>query len=250
MRASVLLKCATLVIATLVTLPADALNPVSWSIDETINRGDSQRLWTAPTTVDLGFDAYDWSYEIISVSATVLGNPIDVTSLIGDSFPLIGSGQTSDLPAVLIDEPLNDPTTGTSADVFIEIDAQGIGQAEISNVMLGTIDLGLPLSIQAIRIQATVGVEGVIVETPGDFNNDGVMDNTDLNLLLANWGATMLPPEWTGYFAGPSVDNDELNFLLAGWGTSVSVPECGTGCLLLGGVATLLLRKRNVATLG
>ncbi|MEO1498745.1 MAG: hypothetical protein AAFV43_16490 [Planctomycetota bacterium] len=60
----------------------------------------------------------------------------------------------------------------------------------------------------------------------GDFDGDGRVDNTDLNLLLNNWGQSEVSPEWISGLNG-AVDNEELNLLLNGWGTgtSVAVPE-------------------------
>ncbi|TWT43131.1 SpoIID/LytB domain-containing protein [Botrimarina hoheduenensis] len=71
--------------------------------------------------------------------------------------------------------------------------------------------------------------EFVAPPTPGDFSGDGIVDNTDLNLLLANWGA-MAAPQPTGWNgaapSGPTIDNDELNALLANWGVGVTaIPE-------------------------
>lgn len=226
MRMRILLAAACFVVAG----EAAALNPVTWTIDETINRGETQRFWTSPTAIDLGLDAYNWSYNVSAVTATILASPFDVTALIGESFPLSGMGQAAALPFVVVDQALAEPITGTSADVLIEVDALGFGQAAITNAVFGVLDLGTPLDIEAIRIEATVSVEG-ITSTPGDFNSDGRMDNVDLNLLLANWGATTLPPAWTGYFVGPSVDNEELNFLLVNWGAGVAAPEPTTGWL-------------------
>ncbi|MEO1498721.1 MAG: PEP-CTERM sorting domain-containing protein [Planctomycetota bacterium] len=79
----------------------------------------------------------------------------------------------------------------------------------------------------------------------GDFNLDGSVDNADLNLLLNNWGAATVPPEWTGAFT-PNVNNDELNALLNNWGTgtSVSVPE-PTSLLILSVVGLAAGVRRN-----
>lgn len=77
---------------------------------------------------------------------------------------------------------------------------------------------------------------------PGDFNGDGFVDNFDLNLLLANWGAVSipLPPGWDGVPPiGPLIDNDELNELLANWGASLggSIPEPAAALVLVVGLA-------------
>ena len=97
------------------------------------------------------------------------------------------------------------------------------------------------------------GIGGVPAQA-GDFNLDSQVEQTDLNLLLANWGASAVPPEWTADFDG-LVDQSELNDLLANWGAGVSgadalgaaetvVPEPVTaGLLLLGGLAVLRRRR-------
>ncbi|MEO1497982.1 MAG: hypothetical protein AAFV43_12620 [Planctomycetota bacterium] len=81
----------------------------------------------------------------------------------------------------------------------------------------------------------------------GDFSGDGVVDNTDLNLLLVNWGnpASPLPPGWDGDPpVGALIDNDELNALLPNWGVGVaSVPEPAAGVLLL--LASAACRRRR-----
>ncbi|TWT40170.1 hypothetical protein Pla111_34340 [Botrimarina hoheduenensis] len=77
-------------------------------------------------------------------------------------------------------------------------------------VALGRIDIG------AYEAQTAP----VAPLNPGDFNGDGFVDNSDLNLLLANWGATTVPPTWINGF-DTFVDNGELNALLANWGFGI-----------------------------
>ncbi|MEO1496970.1 MAG: FG-GAP repeat protein [Planctomycetota bacterium] len=98
------------------------------------------------------------------------------------------------------------------------------GQAAIGALRGGLEDLfGTPTG-------AVYLFDAGLEQQPGDFNGDGRVDNTDLNLLLVHWGEAVPPrPEgWLGVApSGPLVDNDELNALLQVWGfgTSVSVPE-------------------------
>lgn len=176
--------------ATLALAPtlAAAVNPATWTLDETITRDDESVFWTSPTAIDLGFDSYLYDYEITRISASTILSTIDVTSLVGQSFDLVGSGQTSELPVVLVDEPLNDPTTGTSADVFIEVDENGFGQGAFTDVMLGSVDFGITLNITSIRIEATVTLSGVNFQ-PGDYDQNGVVDPDDYALWDSVYGS-------------------------------------------------------------
>ncbi|MEO1496962.1 MAG: hypothetical protein AAFV43_07425 [Planctomycetota bacterium] len=71
----------------------------------------------------------------------------------------------------------------------------------------------------------------------GDFNFDLSVNNTDLNLLLNNWGEPRVAAEWVHGFLRPEVDNGELNALLISWGQSgvspFAVPEPSAAPLLL-----------------
>ncbi|TWT46606.1 PEP-CTERM sorting domain-containing protein [Botrimarina hoheduenensis] len=69
---------------------------------------------------------------------------------------------------------------------------------------------------------------------PGDFNGDGRVENTDLNLLLGSWGNTNPPICWC-WNNGP-IDNGEINALLGNWGFGMgatAIPEPATLMLLL-----------------
>lgn len=83
---------------------------------------------------------------------------------------------------------------------------------------------------------------------PGDFTGDGLVDNSDLNLLLANWGGVSnpLPNGWDGDPpVGGLIDNDELNALLGNWGVGVTaVPEPATLVLTLLGAVAMRRRVR------
>jgi hypothetical protein len=82
---------------------------------------------------------------------------------------------------------------------------------------------------------------------PGDANLDGSVDDDDLSILLANWGATT---DWMhGNFGGDgTVNDDDLSLLLANWspGGGGGVPEPTTLAALA--IGTLLLRSRRCRT--
>ncbi|MEM1098951.1 MAG: PEP-CTERM sorting domain-containing protein [Planctomycetota bacterium] len=86
----------------------------------------------------------------------------------------------------------------------------------------------------------------------GDYNNSGAVEQGDLNLVLANWGADAaavpLSARWANDPPTGRVDQDELNLVLNNWGATAplisdisTVPEPGAGLgvgALLGAAAT------------
>ncbi len=169
-----------------------AVNPAEWTLDETITRDDESHFWTSPTAVDLGFDRYLYDYEITKISASTLLGTVDVTNQIGQSFALTGMGEAAELPVVLIDTPLNDPTSGTSADVRIEVDENGFGQGAFTDVMLGSVNFGITINIESIRVEATVTLSGFNFQ-PGDYDQNGVVDPGDYQLWETLYGSSNEP---------------------------------------------------------
>lgn len=186
-------KLATLLFAVATGVDSLAASSVSWQLDETITRSDQSLSWVSPTAIDLGLVDYVYDYEITNVTASVrfLFTNIeqDVTDLIGESFDLVGSGAAPVLPTVLIDDAVDDPSTGTMADLRIEVDESGFGRAAFENVVLGRADTPLGrLDIQSIRFQATIDLSGTVPLEPGDYNADGVVDPEDYLLWTQQYG--------------------------------------------------------------
>ncbi|MEM1445233.1 MAG: hypothetical protein AAGF84_04205 [Planctomycetota bacterium] len=94
-------------------------------------------------------------------------------------------------------------------------------------------------------------VEGFLSQLMGDANLDGIVDQTDLNLVLTGWGEGGLG--WgDGNFGGAdAIDQFDLNAVLTNWGASsapnfegFAIPEPAAAAVLgLGGLA--LLRRRQ-----
>ncbi|MCA9230046.1 MAG: PEP-CTERM sorting domain-containing protein [Planctomycetales bacterium] len=183
-----------------------AINPASWNLSESTTGGDV--FWTSPTAVDVGLPRYFSTYEITRVEAYTIFGGTDVTDQIGATG---GSGYTESIPVTLINEALNEPTTGTAATVLVEIDASGYGQLAITDVTLGTlVVLSIPIQITQIDVDATVTIQGIV---PGDFDTNlevnaldfstwetafGVSDAADTNFDGVSDAADFL--EWQQFF--------------------------------------------------
>ena len=94
----------------------------------------------------------------------------------------------------------------------------------------------------------TDGESGGPGDTPGDANLDGVVDDADLSLLLANWqqDATNDPDGgWgRGEFDGAApVEDADLSLLLSNWTVAGQVPEPASVLILVAGLAGAVLRR-------
>jgi hypothetical protein len=170
-----------------------AVNPAQWLIVEQINRGDTMKTWTSPTAIDLDKMVWEYGYEITKVTGTVnLGIFGDVTQDITSSIPeedRTGMGESRNLPAVLLDETLSEPESGTSAHVFVEIDDLGFGQAVFSDIMLGSIDVPLfgSRQIQRVNIEARVDIVGYDF---GDYDRNLEVNANDYAAWRTSFGLT------------------------------------------------------------
>jgi probable HAF family extracellular repeat protein len=78
---------------------------------------------------------------------------------------------------------------------------------------------------------------------PGDYNNNGLVEQRDLDLVLLNWAASAGPPpaDWTNDPPVGFIDQSELDKVLLLWGRSpidqnspLAVPEPTSGEMVLG----------------
>ncbi len=157
----------------------------------------------------------------------------------GDSDVAIGAGDTFVLFA-MDDGEITLPTTmDITYDATLggsltlqTLDVDGDGDDDSALVLTGMVGVAVPAN------------EGSMM---GDANGDGLIDDNDLSLLLANWGKDT---DWAhGEFSGETPVNDnDLSLLLANWTGSGSagivVPEpASLGLLALG--ALVVLRRRR-----
>ena len=85
--------------------------------------------------------------------------------------------------------------------------------------------------------------------TPGDANLDGVVDDADLSLLLANWSQDVTGEPDGGWGKGEfdasaPVQDADLSLLLANWTGSGAIPEPASLSLLAVGAVALIRRRR------
>lgn len=98
----------------------------------------------------------------------------------------------------------------------------------------------------------------MIAGLAGDFNDNGLVEQEDLDLVLANWGAdgSTPPARWTNDLPSGNIDQTELDRVLANWGdaaalrfpfelgsSSAAVPEPGTLFLLAAGLVAWAFRR-------
>ena len=95
----------------------------------------------------------------------------------------------------------------------------------------------LPLSESAgsgggfVAADATLTLTAVAGPIVGDLNADGFVSQADLDLVLLNWGGSVLPAQWLArdQFDGQQISQNELDAVLLNWGSGaepvLTIPE-------------------------
>jgi len=101
---------------------------------------------------------------------------------------------------------------------------------------------GVLSETQIAKAMAT-GVKSLIGSTPGDINEDGVVDAVDASILAATWRAQNATPEMGDINRDTIVDDLDASILAANWvwtsGGAASVPEPSLVVLLAGAAVAL-----------
>ncbi len=119
-------------------------------------------------------------------------------------------------------------------------------------------DIDLPLGlIWAVSYSGTDVTVSVVAGLRGDYNDNGQVEQGDLDLVLQNWGkdvrVTGVPTGWTNDLPFGVIEQNELDPVLQNWGSTAvpdfrgfTVPE-PAAVVCLGGLASLArLRRRSV----
>lgn len=158
---------------------APAVNPVAWNVSITTTGQDVS--WTSPTAVTTGLHEYDWSYQITRLTANALFD-VDLLDLLGEDTS--GGGTVDGLPISVVDEMLSDDTTGSTANISISVDSNGVGHGSATNIKLGKI---LGIQISRVTMEAIVSIIGIPL---GDYDRDGDVDALDYGVWKSNLGST------------------------------------------------------------
>jgi hypothetical protein len=215
-----------------------AVNPAHWTYIEQILNTDTTKTWTSPTAIDLGKMVWVYDYEIVKVTGTV-SIPLfgdftqDITSSI-DPALRTGSGETTNLPAVIVMDELAYADTGTAADILIEVNSMGFGHAEFKDIQLGSIDVPLAGNrpIKRMNLEAKISVVGYDF---GDYNRDFSVDAADYVVWRKTTGSAADYESWRANFGLVS------SVTPAAGG---AVPEPGTAALLASAAGAGLIRRR------
>jgi len=93
----------------------------------------------------------------------------------------------------------------------------------------------------------------VLAALSGDYDNDGLVGQGDLDLVLLHWGddADTTPAGWTNDLPSGAIDQDELDRVLLNWGAAAegiaatsAVPEPSTVMMLAMAWIALSLGRR------
>ncbi|MEM1446268.1 MAG: choice-of-anchor tandem repeat NxxGxxAF-containing protein [Planctomycetota bacterium] len=146
------------------------------------------------------------------------------------------SGATDTLRLILKEGDLFDLDPSPSTEDLREIGINGVSLAFAppsgGSALQGNSEFALNEAGEfVVRLRFTNGSEGIfksqvnaIVGLIGDFNENGSVEQGDLNLVLSNWGAARTFEDGVSAFTTANVDQEELNAVLNNWGSS-AVPN-------------------------
>ena len=227
-------------------------------------------------TINVSYDVLDHSEASFSsllnqdtfeldFGTVALGSP--VPSLSFDIFNLEDTaGFTASLELDSIFAAGDSGFFSTDLTTFTGVDALEAGESNSYSVSfdtstLGSYSLGVLLSFSDEDLSGAAAGDSMLINfvgeviaasIPGDYNNDGMVSQDDLNLVLLNWGGTTTPSGWINQpLADGQISQNELNEVILNWGnqvvaaTATTVPEPASLVILLASAGSFLIRTRR-----
>ncbi|MEM8495373.1 MAG: hypothetical protein AAF663_08310, partial [Planctomycetota bacterium] len=150
---------------------------------------------------------------------------------------------------LLVDLAGNLPTPGQTIEIIQATNIVGTFDNLLINSQF-TFEDALELSYTPTSVLLSVVAVDPLV---GDYDDSGAVEQSDLNLVLNNWGQPAPFQPNGAPFATPTVDQEELNRVLNNWGSSsapsfanAAVPEpTSIGVLAIVGILTTRPRRRR-----
>ena len=218
----------TTLLTFVICLPATAQS-VHWEFSE--STGGENVFWVSSTAVDPNADQYDYVYDItyIAVDVVFLGivyGPVDVTNDIDPDLRHGSGNGDGPAPIVIMNDSIaadadDDGDIDVAADLFMQLNAEGFGQFDITNVYLGDVWVELPwpfgwqeVDIDRIYLEGSIDITPIVIPCPEDTNGDGLVDVTDILTAIGNWGGS-----GEGDVNGDGVvDVSDLLAMVGAWG--------------------------------
>lgn len=175
-----------------------------WTFSESVGNG-GEIHWNSPTAIDPNSNQYEYVYDITYIGADVeflgtIWGPFDVTDKIDPKLRHGEGIENGPAPVVLANMPIeadadNDGELDVYAWLTMQLSDQGRGKLDVTDVSLNSIvvDLGFPFYEQEVDL-VTIYMDGnmeltpIALPCPGDANDDGFINVTDILIAISNWG--------------------------------------------------------------
>jgi hypothetical protein len=200
-----------------------------------------------PVFPELAYDSF------VSLDSPVSGGPYGEPLLVGGSVHLGGSST-----AYFTTEGINQGWAPSSSVMVSDQSDFMAARVTLSDEAMGTwgVRSGAGGQIRYFFGALLNGRLGFF-DLPGDYDADGGVGQSDLDLVLQNWGApaTPAPGSWISNLPAGLVSQDELDPVLINWGSRYmggdarSIPEPSTVVLLMVAALPLICQGRWTCTL-
>ncbi|MDG2292719.1 MAG: dockerin type I domain-containing protein [Phycisphaerales bacterium] len=196
----------------------------SW--DFSLSSSGEDIYWTSPTTVRTDGELYRSYFTLNSVQVDVVWNGFGIDGIdVTDQIPaedLFEEGEAAGPPPLEFgSSSVNVPPT-IAFDVFLVMNADGETIYRMSNILLGTAVVDIPIfgeqtvQLTAIYLNCSLDMEVIGSFCQADVDGSGSVDVNDLLMVIGEWGCTgTCAADITG---DGTVNVQDLLELIASWG--------------------------------